>query len=267
MEESQDTNKTVFIDALSHPLACFLTALRFLTILPINWKAEDDGRHFQGSLYYFPLIGGLIGGVCAAIYLLLSSFLPISVTVALMVLLLGLASGFLHMDGLADTSDGFLSSRPRARILEIMRDSRIGAMGVIAIIGVMILKYSALASLGKDLCFTSLWLMPLGGRVAIVISMAILPYARKEEGLGSLFYSENCAPAAVWSFFCLLFCGYWFGLPAALLLGATTLGAVFVFSYLCRKIIGGATGDTLGAICEITEASLAVSLTCLVPYS
>ncbi len=251
------------MQALQHPLASFFAAFRFLTILPISWKGEQDGEYFQGSLYYFAPIGGLIGLVAGAVYLLLASLFPTAVHAAFMVMLLGLFSGFLHFDGLADTCDGFFSSRPRERILEIMRDSRIGAMGVIAIVGVMMLKFSALSSLEPGGFLASLCLMPIAGRAAIVLSMALLPYARKEKGLGAIFYSDNCLPAAVWALLFLFLCSCLLGLQTALLVGGVTLATVLIFSIWCKRVIGGATGDTLGAVCEITEMSVAVSMTCM----
>ncbi len=263
MNNSECEKKSSVVQAVQHPLACFFAAFRFLTILPISWQGEQDGKYFQGSLYFFAPIGGLIGLVAGAVYLLLGPLFPMAVLAAFMVIFLGLFSGFLHFDGLADTFDGFFSSRPRERILEIMRDSRIGAMGVIGIIGVMMLKFAALSSLEPRGFLASLCLMPIAGRAAIVLSMALLPYARKEKGLGSMFYSDNCLPAAVWTFLFLTLCSSLLGLQAALLIGGVTIATVLTFSLWCKRVIGGATGDTLGAVCEITEMSVAVSMTCV----
>ncbi len=251
------------MEAIYHPLACFLAALRFLTILPVSWKADQDGDYFQGSLYYFAPIGALSGLATGTAYLVLAPFFPASVLAGFVIVLLGLFSGFLHLDGLADTSDGFFSSRPRERILEIMRDSHIGAMGVVVILLVMMLKFAALSSLRPEAMWTTIFLMPIGGRAAIVFSMALLPYARKESGLGAMFYSENCVPAALWAILFLLLCASLLELKTALLVGGAVITMVLLFSLWCKKVIGGATGDTLGALCEITEMSIGVAMTCL----
>ncbi len=251
------------MEAIRSPLSCFLTALRFLTIFPITWKAEKDGAFFQGSLYYFAPIGLIIGLATAGIIFAVSSLFPPLVMAGLVIVLLGVFSGFLHLDGLADTSDGFFSSRPREKILVIMRDSRIGAMGVVAILLVILLKFSALASLNPSTMLATIILMPIGGRAAIVFSMAILPYARKEQGLGAIFYSDDCVPAALWALGVLAFCTFFIEIKAVLLISGVVISVVLLFSFWCKKMIGGATGDTLGALCEITEMSICVAMTCL----
>ncbi len=184
------------MSSLQSPLPCILAALRFLTVLPVRHGAADDGRCFAGSLFYFPLIGLGIGLLTALAATLLGCILPQAVVALVAIVMLAGISGFLHIDGLADTADGLLSSRPREQKLEIMRDSRTGAMGVTAIVVVLLGKYAALASTGAALVPAALVLMPLAGRCALVFAMAMLPYARPEGGLGALFYSRNTRMAA-----------------------------------------------------------------------
>jgi adenosylcobinamide-GDP ribazoletransferase len=242
------------------PVACFLAAFRFLTIIPIRWRADQDDRFFQHSLHYFPLLGALIGVAVGALSLCFQSFLPGAVVSVLAILLLAVVSGCLHLDGLADTADGFFSSRPREKILEIMRDSRTGAMGVIAIVLVLLLKFAALSSLPQADIFKTICLMPVAGRCAIVCLMAILPYARKEDGLGRIFYSKYCRMSAVWSLIFLFVLAPFVGIRTTLLVSCITITTVLLFSFWCRRKIGGATGDTLGAVCEITEMAVAVGM-------
>ncbi len=245
--------------SISHPLSCFLAAFRFLTIIPVQWHSEKDGDYFQHSLYYFPIIGGIIGLAAAGLSTLFRSVLPGQVVAVGTIIILAMASGCLHLDGLADTADGFFSSRPKERILEIMRDSRTGAMGVIVIALVLLLKFSALSSLAPSIFFKTVCLMSLAGRCSIVLTMAILPYARSEGGLGHLFYSRNCRLSALWALVFLVMLVPFVGLKTMVLVLCTTLLTVFIFALWCRGKIGGATGDTLGAVCEITETVIAVS--------
>lgn len=251
-------------EALKFPLASFLAALRFLTIVPLSWRCEQDGRFFVSSLAWFPVIGLLIGLACAALISCLMPFFPPSVLAMAAIVLLAAISGCLHLDGLADSGDGLLSSRPRERILEIMRDSHTGAMGVIAIVVVLLGKYAALsylASLGGPTLIATLVVMPLAGRCVIVLTMACLPYAREGEGLGRLFYSPSSRWAALWAFALLvgvLSCSGWRMSLAVLVAVLTT---VLLFSLWCRARIGGATGDTLGAVCELTEMMVAIAMT------
>ena len=175
-----------------------LAALRFLTIVPIpgGWgTAEAD---LAGSVGWFPVVGLLLGGVAAAVAWGLSLAAPPLVGAAVVVIVLLSFSGCLHLDGLSDTADGFSSSRSRQRILEIMKDSHIGAMGVIAVVCVLMLKFAALASLPVARLWPAALLMPLAGRCALVLHMALLPCARP-EGLGSIFYRRRPRWAAVWA--------------------------------------------------------------------
>ena len=162
-------------------------ALGFLTVLPLPdcWLGteEDLGR----SLIWFPLVGAMIGMLAAFIDLGLGMILPQTVVSAITVLILLAASGGLHMDGLADSADGFFSSRSRERMLEIMRDSRSGPMGVMAICGLLLLKVTTLAAVPAPWRMTTIVLMPLAGRTALTVSLAVLPYARSTGGLAEVF--------------------------------------------------------------------------------
>ena len=248
-------------DVLRFPLASFLAALRFLTIAPLAWRCEQDGRFFTASLPWFPVIGLLIGLAGAALISGLIAFFPTPVVAVAAIVLLAGISGCLHLDGLADSSDGLLSARPRERILEIMRDSHTGAMGVIALVLVLLGKFAALSSLGGPTLILTLIVMPLAGRCAIVLSMACLPYAREGEGLGRLFYSPSSRWAALWALALLVAVLAWGGWCLVLPVLVAVALTVFLFSFWCRSKIGGATGDTLGAVCELTEMMVAVAMT------
>lgn len=264
---SGNGEESVFALFLYHPLATFLAGFRFLTIVPVQWKCEQDGRFFKASLILFPCIGLLIGLLCYAMVSLGSVFLPSQLSILLGLTLLAGVSGCLHLDGVADSCDGLLSSRPRERSLEIMRDSHTGAMGVIGLIFILLGKFAALSSLPLDLMLQSMLLMPLLGRTAILLTMAILPYARKSNGLGLLFYSPASRQIAL--------VGGLFSLVVVLLISVAAspfvvlglLVTVGGFSWWCFARFGGATGDTLGAVCELTELSVAVSFSIMATIS
>ena len=246
--------------ALQNPLASLLTGVRFLTIFPISWGNREDERFFQSSLIWFPLIGLLIGGVSALFVSFFVAVLPGSLTAVLAMVLLAGISGCLHLDGLADSGDGLLCGRSRELALEIMRDSRTGAMGVIALAFLLLAKYSALSSLAPQFLISSVVLMPMAGRTAILLSMAILPYARSGGGLGRLFYSAHSRKAAITG---LLFCGF-VSLFYSVAIALSVISAIFVtvgfFSFWCHRKLGGATGDTLGAVCELTEVAVGIGI-------
>ncbi|MCF8057625.1 MAG: adenosylcobinamide-GDP ribazoletransferase [Desulfocapsa sp.] len=263
MEESAaavEKQKSIGL-ALRYPVASLLAALRFLTIIPLPWKSEEDGRFFQASLLWFPLIGLLIGAATVLPVALCVNVFPSPVTAVLAMILLAGVSGCLHLDGLADSGDGLLSARSRERALEIMRDSRSGAMGMVSLIFVLLGKYAALSSLPSSLLLISLFVIPMAGRTAIILSMALLPYARTGEGLGRLFYStDKYAVAVLGILFCSVVTILFLSLQAALAVAIAVFITVGIFSFWCFRKLGGATGDTLGAVCELTELAVAVSL-------
>ena len=256
--DAGENEKTINL-ALFHPLASLLAGIRFLTILPISWKKEKDNRFFKASLIFFPFIGLIIGLMTSLGISFFSQIFTGSITVVIGLLLLAVFSGCLHLDGLADSFDGLLSYRSRERALEIMRDSRIGAMGVIALLFVLLGKYAALSSLSTAGLLQAFILMPLAGRTAIVLTMAILPYARSSDGLGTLFYSNDTRIltliAVLFSIICIFTILSFSGFVQLFAMVFT----VSLFALWCYRKLGGATGDTLGAVCELTELSIAVS--------
>jgi adenosylcobinamide-GDP ribazoletransferase len=237
-----------------------LAAWRFLTIVPVpgNWgTAEED---LARSVLWFPMVGLLLGVVAAGLSYALGLVAPPLVVAAVTVIVLVGFSGGLHMDGLADTADGFFSSRPRERMLEIMKDSHIGAMGVMAIVCVLLLKFAALASLPAARFWPAALLMPLAGRSALVMHIALLPYARP-SGLGAIFYRQNTRWAAFWAAGVLAAVAWGLLGCCGLSIWVACLATVFVLSAYVYRKIGGATGDTLGAVCEVIEIVPALVLT------
>ncbi len=236
-------------------------AMRFLSLLPISWRSEEDSRQFAASLPYFAVVGMIIGGMGALLVFLLQHIFPQAVVIALGLVFLAFISGCLHLDGLSDSADGLLSSRPREACLTIMKDSRAGAMGVVVVVLVLLTKFAALISLPAATLLPAFFLMPLAGRCAILLSMASLPYARQEGGLGLLFYSGDSKKAAILAIILLIIWCFLL-LPAqwiSILVGVLVVN--FLFNRWCRIKLGGATGDTLGAVCELSEMIAAVSMT------
>jgi len=229
-----------------------IAALQFLTVCPLVSRVSCDERDIGRSTPWFPLVGLLIGVVVAVLDFFLRTVFPLPVASVIDVIALLAASGGLHADGLADTADGFFSSRPRAQILEIMRDSRIGAMGVVALVCVFALKVAALSAVPAWLRASTLILMPFVGRGTMLIQLEMNDYART-GGLCSLFVqnlrrSDVILTLGVLVAVSCLEAGT-FGLCAVL----ASAGGIAIFSLWCRKMIGGFTGDTLGAGCELAE--------------
>ncbi len=239
----------------------FCTAMRFLTLIPISWRAEEDPEHFAECPVFFVAVGALIGGIGALAVAILQLCFPQPVVAVLSLIYLAFISGCLHLDGLADSGDGLLSSRPREDCLKIMKDSRAGAMGIVVVVIVLLAKYAALSAMVPAMLGLAVFFMPLAGRCAILLTMAGLPYARQEGGLGRLFYSESSRKAAAIGVL-LLTVGLALIAPGQCLPVLVGLAAVlFLFNRWCKATLGGATGDTLGAVCELSETMVAVMFT------
>ncbi len=238
-----------------------VAALRFLSIIPISGSFGTREEELSRSVPFFPLVGLFFGCIALPLAWGLSMVLPPAVAAVFMVCILLSFSGGLHLDGLADTADGFFSARPRERMLEIMRDSATGAMGVIALVLLLSLKIACLAAIGDKL-FIAVLFMPIAGRIAILLLMALLPYARPEGGLGTLFkdsFATNQARLRVLAVV-LVFSGIsWVAAGSQGILAVfAVLLVTALFALFCRQKIGGVTGDTLGAACELAEATVAL---------
>jgi len=186
----------------------------------------------------FPWLDRLIPGLAAGIIL---------------VVMWEMLTGGIHLDGLADTADGLFSRRPRERKLEIMRDSRIGAMGAAALWAVLALKSAALAAVPPPVIVPYVVFAAASGRWAMVWAITFFPYARA-EGAGSIFHGERLLPAAAAASLFWAAAGLWLlRLPGALII----LPAVVLLNHmLCiflKSRLGGLTGDTYGALCQVME--------------
>lgn len=234
-------------------MTSFFAALRFLTVLPVpgGWCGGEEA--LKRSVPFFAVVGLCIGGLAAGMDAAFIRILPPLPVAVLVVIFLMAASGGLHVDGLADTADGFFSSRSRDRTLEIMRDSRTGPMGTAAVACVLVLKVAALASVPPSRMLGAVLLMPVAGRCGIAVVMAVLPYARTDGGLCVAFLGGRTIRQAVWALAIFSLVAWWASGWMGLGTVAASAVAALLFANHCRRKIGGFTGDTLGAVCEIVE--------------
>ncbi len=235
-----------------------LAALRFLTFVPVPLSWTGGERGLGRSLPAFPLVGALAGGVLAAVAWGLSHVLPPLPTAALLVVALVYVSRAMHLEGVADTADGLLSSRPREQALAIMKDSHTGAMGVVAVVFTVLVKTTLLASAGGPVLWKVVLLMPIVGRSALVSCMVVLPYARPSGGLATVFAASLRSrgqrwTTLAWAVVASLGAGWLVAGLMGLVGAAVALGAALVFAAFCKHRLGGYTGDTLGATCELAE--------------
>lgn len=230
----------------------FFAALKFLTIIPIPESWANKAEDFERSVYFFPATGLLIGGIIALFAWGLSfTFMPVLNGAILTIIMSAISSG-LHIDGLADTADGLLSWKSKDKALEIMKDSRIGAMGAFSIASVLLLKLAALSSIYRIFLWKAVVLAALVGRCSIIFQICFLPYVR-ENGIGAGFTKHRSHVLGIYAIavVCLI-CVLLYGLPGLAIVILWLFAEVSFESFL-KSRIGGATGDTFGASCEIGE--------------
>ena len=226
-------------------------ALQFLTILPLG-RSKDFSAHKMAA--YFPVAGLMVGLLLALTDNVLQRFFPLPIVSLIDVLFLAVVTGALHLDGLADTADGLFSHRSREEALKIMKDSRVGTMGILALVFVLGLKWAGVSSLdeNRSLC---LIVIPSFARGAFTVAIQFLDYVRPEGGTAESFFEGDRGFAH-----CI-----WLLAPAILslligfkgiLLIAAFIGIVGIVTQYYKRRFGGITGDMLGALGEVTEASL-----------
>jgi len=230
-----------------------ILAITFLTRLPLPVSKDITSEEIGRSTPFFPLVGLLIGLILIGIDGVLSYLWPpIAVNVALFVSLV-LITGGLHLDGLMDTCDGIFSGRDRDRILEIMRDSRVGAFGVLGAVCLAAMKIALLNALNGDLRWATLLLFPMLGRWSMVLAITLFPYARESAGLGTPFTDFARKRYILWATLPVLAASIptllWRIIPILAVVGCATW---LMGKWISRKI-RGLTGDNYGAICEVTE--------------
>jgi adenosylcobinamide-GDP ribazoletransferase len=227
-----------------------ISALQFITILPLGKTRDFDAPKM---VPYFPLVGILLGLIVALFDAAVAKFWAPPIAALLDVILLAVLSAAFHLDGLADTADGLLSSRPRDEALAIMKDSRIGTMGLVAILFGLSLKWGGIAGLDSQRAIV-LIAVPAYARSAILLGMRYLPYARA-DGTGKAFFEQKLTLQHFWGL--ALPVGLSFGLGSkAIWLNCCFVVFVCLILWFYKRRLGSITGDMLGAMVEIIEAGL-----------
>ncbi|MDQ6708458.1 MAG: adenosylcobinamide-GDP ribazoletransferase [Acidobacteriota bacterium] len=224
----------------------FLGAVQFLTLLPIARSTAPPGE----AALFFPLIGAVLGAAAGAVLQIARFAWGQSVAALIAILFLIVITGGLHEDGLADVADAFRAGRTREKMMMILKDSRIGCYGALALIVSVLLRWQALANSNANLVLGLAAALALS-RTSLVVVAAISPPAG--EGLGLAFarsLSRKVAIAvSVEGIGIALACGWRLGAAMALASLAVTFLAR---AYFVRRL-GGVNGDCLGATCQVVE--------------
>ncbi|MDI6617073.1 MAG: adenosylcobinamide-GDP ribazoletransferase [Clostridiales bacterium] len=235
----------------------FVLMMQFFTRLPINIEIDVKRETVIKGTVFLPLIGMIVGfGSYLAYYI--AGLINRDAAALAAVIVMFLITGGLHVDGLSDTTDGFFSARSKDRILEIMKDSRVGSFGVIAIVFDILAKYVLIKNTSPDIAAYSLILSCGCARSSMSLLFGIGKSARP-GGMGDMFLNKG-------SFKYFIASSLIFGI-----IGFYMAGYVFMISFFAclllsllmmmksDRIIGGLTGDVFGTICELAEIlSLAI---------
>ena len=230
----------------------FITALQFLTRIHICTQRDLTAEDFGRSTKFFPLVGVILGSIYMLVaWGLIAVFGWANMVTTLLIILPVMLTGGLMLDGFMDTVDGVFSGRDRERVLEIMKDSRVGSFGVIALACLLLINWTALRDVKLMLIMTALFVMPIIGRMAMVMAIACFPYARK-EGMGKIFADMADKKTLLLAIaVTLAFVVPWGqAAVAALVMG---LSFAWLVGRWLTSQLGGLTGDTYGAIETLTE--------------
>jgi adenosylcobinamide-GDP ribazoletransferase len=239
-------------------LRSLLIALQFLTLLPIKLRPPPGDEESGRSLLHYPLVGLLIGLLLAACAWLCADLSSMILSALLLSLWVG-SSGGLHLDGLADSADAWMGGYgDRERTLAIMKDPCSGPIAVVVLVLMLLLKFTAIERLISQQALVPLIVIPLLGRTALVALFLTTPYIRP-GGLGTLLAKHmprGAALAVIIGVAVLVMA--WPGRTGIPLLFAATVSFVFL-RWLMLKRLGGTTGDTAGALLELTETLMLVT--------
>ena len=249
---------------MKREIATFLLALQFLTRLPMISKDLYTPERMAASVKYYPLVGLLVGGLSAAVLWLTSLAFPNQLAVLFAIAAGLLFTGAFHEDGLADTFDGIGGGQTRERALVIMKDSRLGTYGTLTLIIVLALKAASLMALPASLAIVALIAAHSLSRLSSVLVIATSRYVR-DEGTGrsvsdgithsGLVFSVLTGAGALALFYSLT------GSPVALISACCGLiaGHILMRLFFERKL-DGYTGDTLGAVQQVSETGFYLGL-------
>lgn len=244
-------------------LRIFFATLTFMSRLPVNyrWSKGLEVDQYSRGIVFFPWVGMVLGSIAAALFMLLAPWCGTPLAALFYVLALAALTGGFHLDGLADTCDGLFSARTREKMLEIMRDSRLGTHGGLGLIFVLVAKVlvvNELALRGYAM-LPVLILASVVGRGAVVLLMYRQRYAR-DNGMGNIFigkisFMQTVVTLLTSAVLCFVM------LPGAGLLAwfITTL-VIWLAGMAIKRTLRGQTGDTLGAAIELGEVIFLLAL-------
>jgi adenosylcobinamide-GDP ribazoletransferase len=232
-----------------------LGAVQFLTVLPVRGSTAPPGK----SALFFPLVGAWLGILGAALLDSIRYQIPFTLAALLVLAFWALITGGLHEDGFTDCADAFRAGRSRDRILAILKDSRIGAHGALALVLSTLIRWQALSAIAVDPVAALAAAQGLPRAAAVAMAWVTPPAG---AGLGFTLSSTMTTPVALAAIAQGLLLAAWCGglLSLILITGAVMIVAAARRYFMLR--IGGVTGDCMGALAHVVEIFCLVVFTC-----
>ena len=228
-----------------------ISAIQFITIIPVGRADTFDPPRM---IPYFPVVGLMLGILTAVFDQFATALWSRPVASLLDVLFLAVLTGAFHLDGLGDSADGLLGQRPREKALTIMKDSRLGTMGLVAIVFGLAVKWAGIAGLDAHRTLL-LIIVPAYARAGMLFGMRFLEYGRPEGGTGLDFFKSKLEWSAFWGLAAPVVFSVFLGWAFIWLnLAFVALTAILIWYF--KRRIGCVTGDMLGAMAEILESGL-----------
>jgi adenosylcobinamide-GDP ribazoletransferase len=236
-------------------MAALWAAFQFLTILPPIIRRPFTKEELGQSVGLYPLVGLALGGLLLGLDGLLRMALPTQMAAVLVLAAWAVLTRGLHLDGFLDTCDGLFGGFTPERRLEILRDSRVGAFGVIGGVTLLLAKYAAISTLGERTA--ALLLAPVLGRLALSIAVVLFPYAR-QEGLGRDIKDHAGWPQAALAGGLALAAVWLIGQLPGLFALVSAVSIMLIAALWVQRLIPGLTGDIYGAMCELVELGVLI---------
>ncbi|MBC5626391.1 adenosylcobinamide-GDP ribazoletransferase [Clostridium sp. NSJ-49] len=240
----------------------FLLMLQVLTRIPINKSLPCENTDFKRGANFFAIVGLVIGLIQFIVYSFLIKFFNLDIAVIFVIIIDILITGGFHIDGFGDTCDGFFATKGKDKIIDIMKDSRIGTFACIGIIINILIKFIGYTTILNNITSYIIILLPMISRVSIVL-ISYIGKAAKEIGSGNLFINTVTFKEVIINYLLfILIAVFMVDIKRLLIIVIISSITTILFNKYCNSKINGITGDSLGANNELVMLILLIVLSC-----
>src|SRR5262245_20984039 len=238
-------------------VSSLILAVRFLTVVPIPGRDVDPREAFGRAAWWFPVVGLALGLVLVAADRTLQAVVPPMLAAALVLAIWKVASGAIHLDGLADCLDG-LAGHDRVRRLAIMQDSRIGVFGAVGLTVYLLIAFAGLSETPAGARGRILLVAPVVGRLAPLLIAPRFRPAKPDDGIGAAFLRALSPWTGFIHLAAVAALSAWLLGPLGPVMMLASLLAVWLWTAFLAERFGGITGDVLGSVIGLSEVAILV---------